>query len=62
MTRVALLGLGAMGRGMAARLIDAGHDVCVYNRTPEKMVALAEKGARVATRPAAAPTVPRPDP
>jgi len=54
MTRVALLGLGAMGRGMAARLIDAGHDVCVYNRTPEKMVALAEKGARVATRPAAA--------
>jgi len=54
MTRVALLGLGAMGRGMAARLIDAGQDVCVYNRTPEKTIALAEKGARVATRPAVA--------
>lgn len=33
MTRIAFLGLGAMGRRMAARLVAAGHDVTVWNRT-----------------------------
>jgi 3-hydroxyisobutyrate dehydrogenase-like beta-hydroxyacid dehydrogenase len=33
---VAFLGLGMMGSAMARRLIDAGHDVVVWNRTPEK--------------------------
>ena len=33
---VAVLGLGTMGSGMAARLIDAGLDVTVWNRSPER--------------------------
>ena len=36
MTRVAFLGLGRMGRPMAERLVDAGHDVTVWNRTKAK--------------------------
>src|SRR5262245_49641809 len=42
--RVAFLGLGIMGRGMAANLAKAGHEVTVWNRTPGKHV----EGARVA--------------
>ena len=34
--RVAVLGLGTMGSGMAASLLKAGYDVTVYNRTPAK--------------------------
>lgn len=34
--KVAFLGLGVMGFPMAAHLSCAGHDVCVYNRTPAK--------------------------
>ena len=34
--RVAFLGLGIMGRPMAANLVKAGHDVAVWNRTPGK--------------------------
>lgn len=40
MTRIAFLGLGNMGRGMAARLVAAGHDVRVWNRTADKARAL----------------------
>lgn len=36
MRSVAVLGLGTMGSGMAARLIDAGLDVTVWNRSPER--------------------------
>lgn len=36
--RVGFLGLGAMGRRMAARLVAAGHDVTVWNRTPGVVV------------------------
>lgn len=46
--RVAFLGLGIMGRPMAANLVKAGHEVAVWNRTPGKQV----DGARVATTPA----------
>jgi 3-hydroxyisobutyrate dehydrogenase len=35
-TRIAFLGLGRMGAPMARRLIDDGHDVVVWNRTPSK--------------------------
>ena len=46
--KVGLIGLGNMGSGMAASLLKAGHEVTVYNRTPEKTKPLVEKGARKA--------------
>jgi len=54
MTKIAFNGLGTMGSGMAARLISAGFDVTVYNRTPERAQHLREAGARVAATPAEA--------
>jgi 3-hydroxyisobutyrate dehydrogenase/2-hydroxy-3-oxopropionate reductase len=48
--RVAFVGLGIMGRPMAANLIKAGHEVSVWNRSPGKEV----EGARLASSPAAA--------
>ncbi|HUH05443.1 MAG TPA: NAD(P)-dependent oxidoreductase [Kofleriaceae bacterium] len=51
---IAVLGLGAMGSRIAARLRGAGHDVVVYNRSPEPTEALLEVGARVAATPRAA--------
>jgi 3-hydroxyisobutyrate dehydrogenase-like beta-hydroxyacid dehydrogenase len=45
--KVGFLGLGRMGSAMARRLCEAGHDVAVYNRTPEKARALAGAGAKV---------------
>jgi 3-hydroxyisobutyrate dehydrogenase len=36
MARIAFMGLGKMGFGMAARLLAAGHELRVYNRTPAK--------------------------
>jgi len=48
--RVAFLGLGIMGRGMATNLAKAGHEVSVWNRTPGKEV----EGARLAASPAGA--------
>ncbi len=52
--RIAFIGLGTMGGPMAARLLDAGFDVCVHNRTREREVALAERGADRAATPAEA--------
>jgi 3-hydroxyisobutyrate dehydrogenase len=52
MTRVAVLGLGAMGRPIAMRLLDAGHDVTVWNRSPGKDEQLVAAGARRAATPA----------
>ncbi len=46
--RVAILGLGTMGAGMAKNLLAAGFTVTVYNRTRAKAEALAASGARVA--------------
>jgi len=46
--RVAFLGLGIMGQGMAANLVKAGHEVSTWNRTPGKTVG----GARSADSPA----------
>jgi 3-hydroxyisobutyrate dehydrogenase-like beta-hydroxyacid dehydrogenase len=45
--KVGFIGLGRMGSAMARRLCEAGHDVAVYNRTPEKAKALAEAGTNV---------------
>jgi len=46
--KVGFIGLGHMGAGMAGNLIKAGHEVTVYNRTPEKARALEAAGAKVA--------------
>src|SRR5271163_3110302 len=51
MQRVALLGLGTMGAGMAANWLAKGFDLTVWNRTRARTHALADKGARVATTP-----------
>lgn len=50
--RVGVAGLGAMGGNIAARLIEVGHTIAVWNRTPEKATPLAAAGARVASSPA----------
>ncbi len=54
MTRVAFLGLGAMGRPMAGRLLAAGHDLRVWNRTPARADELVASGAARAATPAEA--------
>jgi 3-hydroxyisobutyrate dehydrogenase-like beta-hydroxyacid dehydrogenase len=42
---IGFIGLGNMGRGMAANLVKAGHRVAAYNRSPGKAEALVEQGA-----------------
>ena len=54
MSRVTILGLGAMGSRMARRLLEAGHRVTVYNRTAERAEALGSLGATVASTPRSA--------
>jgi 3-hydroxyisobutyrate dehydrogenase-like beta-hydroxyacid dehydrogenase len=46
--RVGFIGLGQMGAGMAANLVKAGHDVVVYNRSPQKAAPLVALGAKSA--------------
>jgi 3-hydroxyisobutyrate dehydrogenase-like beta-hydroxyacid dehydrogenase len=46
--KIGFIGLGRMGSGMAANLVKAGHDVTVFNRSPEKRRALLELGAHEA--------------
>lgn len=43
--RIGFIGLGTMGAAMAARLIDAGYETHVWNRSPGKADDLIEKGA-----------------
>lgn len=52
--KLAFLGLGTMGEPMAGRLLAAGHELAVYNRSPERAAALGAQGARVAIDPASA--------
>jgi 3-hydroxyisobutyrate dehydrogenase len=49
--RVAFLGLGIMGTGMAGRLLAAGYPLTVYNRSVDKTRPLADAGALVADSP-----------
>ena len=51
--RVGIAGTGRMGAAIGARLMDLGHELTVWNRTPEKTKALEAAGARVASSPAA---------
>ena len=52
--RIAVLGLGIMGGGMARRLLSMGYPVSVYNRSRPKAAILADAGAFVADTPRAA--------
>jgi 3-hydroxyisobutyrate dehydrogenase-like beta-hydroxyacid dehydrogenase len=54
MAKIGFLGLGEMGTPMAGRLLHAGHDVVVWNRSAERTAPLAKEGAAVAPSPAAA--------
>ncbi|KRC49675.1 hypothetical protein ASE16_13280 [Leifsonia sp. Root227] len=49
---ISFLGLGRMGRVLAQHIVDAGHDVTVWNRTPSRADALVAAGARRAATPA----------
>src|ERR1700761_2268722 len=51
MARVAFIGLGKMGHGMAGRYLDAGFTVAVWNRSKAKAEDLIARGARWATSP-----------
>ena len=50
--RIGYAGMGIMGRGMAANLLRAGHDVTVWNRTRSRTADLEAIGAHVAETPA----------
>ena len=52
MTKVAFIGLGRMGHGMAGRYLDAGFTVAVWNRSKAKAEDLIARGARWAASPA----------
>jgi 3-hydroxyisobutyrate dehydrogenase-like beta-hydroxyacid dehydrogenase len=52
--KIALIGTGMMGERMGGRLLDAGHELAVYNRTRARTAALEARGAAVADTPRAA--------
>jgi 3-hydroxyisobutyrate dehydrogenase-like beta-hydroxyacid dehydrogenase len=45
--KVGFIGLGRMGQAMARRMLDVGHELAVYNRTPEKLRTLSQTGAKI---------------
>lgn len=45
MNKIAIIGLGTMGRPMAAQVIDAGFELCVYDLNSEPVEAMVEAGA-----------------
>jgi 3-hydroxyisobutyrate dehydrogenase-like beta-hydroxyacid dehydrogenase len=49
---IAFLGLGAMGHHMAANLLKSGQRVYVWNRSPQRVQALVQQGAKAAATPA----------
>src|SRR5688572_22638115 len=46
--KIGFIGLGSMGSAMAATLLKAGHEVTAYNRSQDKVDALAAQGAQPA--------------
>ena len=54
MSTIAFLGLGRMGAPMARRVLDAGYDLTVWNRTPGRVQPLLAAGATGARTPAEA--------
>ena len=49
--KIAFIGLGTMGAGMALNILKAGHEVTVHNRTREKEEQVAKQGAKRAESP-----------
>jgi 2-hydroxy-3-oxopropionate reductase len=49
--KVGFIGLGIMGKPMARNLMEAGYELTVHNRSPEKAEELGEEGANVAATP-----------
>lgn len=54
MAHIAYVGVGNMGRAMILRLLEAGHRITAFNRTPEKARAVVDAGATLAASPAEA--------
>lgn len=52
--RVAVVGIGVMGSSIAARLIDTGNEVVVFDVDQDRVAHLAERGAEAASSPAEA--------
>jgi 3-hydroxyisobutyrate dehydrogenase len=50
-SRIAFIGLGRMGHGMAGRYLDAGFELSVWNRSRAKAEDLIARGARWSTSP-----------
>lgn len=50
--RIAFIGLGMMGNGIACRLVEQGFPLAVYNRTRDKAAEVEKLGARIADTPA----------
>jgi 3-hydroxyisobutyrate dehydrogenase len=50
--QIGIAGIGKMGTNIGARLMEVGHQLTVWNRTPEKVKPLADVGAKVARTPA----------
>ena len=44
--KLGFIGIGLMGKPMTLRLLAAGHEVTVWNRSPEKLKEVVQKGAR----------------
>jgi 3-hydroxyisobutyrate dehydrogenase len=51
--RIGIAGLGRMGAAMAERLVEVGHELTVWNRSPDKTKPLVDAGATAAATPAA---------
>jgi 3-hydroxyisobutyrate dehydrogenase len=49
--RIGIAGIGKMGAAIAQRLIEVGHEVTVWNRSPEKLRTVANAGAAIARSP-----------
>ncbi len=51
--KLGYIGIGLMGKPMVLRLLAAGHEVAVWNRSKDKLAPVLEKGAKAAESPAA---------
>jgi 3-hydroxyisobutyrate dehydrogenase len=50
--KLGFIGIGLMGRPMTLRLLSAGYEVTVWNRSPDKLAPVLAKGGRIAASPA----------